>query len=63
VAGPLVRLLGKESEVASAAARYLARTDTYSAAKAERLLGWRAAVGLDEGLERTRRWLRCEHLV
>lgn len=38
--------------------RYLSRTGTYSIAKARERLGYSPAVDLDEGFERTERWLR-----
>lgn len=63
VAGRVERLRGRESELCAASARYLARTGTYSGAKAERLLGYRPRVDLDEGMARTERWLREQHLL
>ena len=51
-----MRLAGRESEVNAGAVRYLARTGTYSIAKARTMLGYEPAVGLDEGLERSREW-------
>jgi nucleoside-diphosphate-sugar epimerase len=51
------------TEVNPETMRYLARPGGYSVAKAARLLGWRAQVALDEGMARTERWLRAEHLL
>jgi nucleoside-diphosphate-sugar epimerase len=51
-----LRLAGRTTEVTPAAARYLARPGTYSIEKARSLLGYEPAVGLDEGLERSRAW-------
>jgi nucleoside-diphosphate-sugar epimerase len=51
------------TEVNPETMRYLARPGGYSVAKAARLLGWRAQVGLDEGMVRTERWLRAERLL
>jgi nucleoside-diphosphate-sugar epimerase len=41
----------------------LSRQGTYSIEKARRLLGYEARVGLDEGFERTARWLREQGLL
>lgn len=57
------RATGGESEVNAAAVAYLARRGTYSIDKARSLLGFEPAVGLDEGMRRTERWLRRERLV
>jgi nucleoside-diphosphate-sugar epimerase len=43
--------------------RYFARTGTYSIEKARRLLGYRPAVDLAEGMARTEQWLRAEGLL
>ena len=51
---------GTGTEASRATMRYLARPGTYSIAKAERLLGFEPAIGLDEGMRRTEVWLR-EH--
>jgi nucleoside-diphosphate-sugar epimerase len=51
-----LRLAGRTTEVNAGAARYLARTGTYSIEKARTELGYRPVVGLDEGLERSRAW-------
>jgi nucleoside-diphosphate-sugar epimerase len=41
----------------------LSRQGTYSIEKARRRLGYEARVGLDEGFERTARWLREQGLL
>ncbi|MEA2474033.1 MAG: hypothetical protein QOE06_1948, partial [Thermoleophilaceae bacterium] len=51
-----LRLAGRETEVNANAARYLARSGTYSIEKARSVLGYEPAVGLEEGLERSRAW-------
>jgi nucleoside-diphosphate-sugar epimerase len=51
-----LRLAGRETEANANAARYLARTGTYSIEKARTVLGYEPAMGLDEGLERSRAW-------
>jgi nucleoside-diphosphate-sugar epimerase len=51
-----LRLAGRETEANANAARYLARTGTYSIEKARTRLGYEPAVGLEEGLERSRAW-------
>lgn len=52
------RLRGARSEVNAISMRYLARSGTYSIAKARRVLGYEPAVELDEGMRRTEAWLR-----
>jgi nucleoside-diphosphate-sugar epimerase len=43
---------------------YLAdRRGTYGIATARELLDWTPAVGLDDGMERTERWLRDQGLI
>ena len=51
-----LRLAGRETEANPGAVRYLARTGTYSIEKARAVLGYEPAVGLEEGLERSRAW-------
>ena len=58
-----LRLAGRETEVTPNAVRYLARSGTYSIAKARTMLGYEPAVGLDEGLERSRAWAASEGLL
>jgi nucleoside-diphosphate-sugar epimerase len=58
VAGGVYRLLRVENEANVKALRYLCRRGTYSIEKARSTLGWEPRVGLDEGMERTERWLR-----
>ena len=50
------RLAGRETEANAGAVRYLARPGTYSIEKARSMLGYSPAVGLEEGLERSRAW-------
>ena len=52
----VLRLAGRETEANPGAVRYLARTGTYSIEKARTRLGYEPAVGLEEGLERSRAW-------
>ena len=52
----LLKLAGRETEVNANAVRYLTRPGTYSIEKAREMLGYEPAVGLDEGLERSRAW-------
>jgi nucleoside-diphosphate-sugar epimerase len=52
----VLRLAGRETEANANAVRYLARPGTYSIEKARTMLGYEPAVGLDEGLERSRVW-------
>jgi nucleoside-diphosphate-sugar epimerase len=51
-----LRLAGRTTEANPGAVRYLARTGTYSIEKARARLGYEPAVGLEEGLERSRAW-------
>jgi nucleoside-diphosphate-sugar epimerase len=59
----VLRLAGRETEAVPATVRYLARSGTYSIEKARSLLGYEPAVGLDEGMERSRAWAEAEGLV
>jgi nucleoside-diphosphate-sugar epimerase len=52
------RLTPGDNEVNTASLRYFLRKGTYSNEKARSALGWEPSVGLDEGLDRTVRWLR-----
>jgi len=61
--GRFERALGRESEAGAVAADYLARTGTYSIAKARRMLGYQPRVDLTEGMHRTETWLRAERLL
>lgn len=67
VAAPLVaaasRAIGKPAPLSGRTLEYVTHPGTYSVAKAERLVGWRPAVSLDEGMQRTEAWLRAEGLV
>jgi nucleoside-diphosphate-sugar epimerase len=54
------RVAGQETEVNAAAAQYLARTGTYSIARARELLGYAPRVDLAAGMARTEAWLRAE---
>jgi nucleoside-diphosphate-sugar epimerase len=57
------RAARRETEVNAAAARYLARTGTYSIARAREVLGYAPQVGLEEGMARTEAWLADQGLV
>jgi nucleoside-diphosphate-sugar epimerase len=60
----LARLRGRSTELTPAGVRYLAeRRGTYGIGKARELLGWSPAVGLEEGMDRTRSWLAGEGLI
>ena len=51
------------TEVNPSAARYLARSGTYSITRARRVFSYAPSVPLAEGMERTAAWLRTQHLV
>ena len=53
----------RKTEVRRESMRYLARTGTYSIAKARRVLGYEPGVDLAEGMRRTEEWLRREDLI
>jgi nucleoside-diphosphate-sugar epimerase len=60
----LARVRGTHNELTPDAVRYLAeRRGTYGIETACELLDWAPRVGLDEGMDRTARWLRAERLV
>jgi nucleoside-diphosphate-sugar epimerase len=63
IAGPLDRLRDPASEVNPMSARYLARRGTYSIEKARQVLGYAPRIGLNEGFDRTARWLREQRLI
>jgi nucleoside-diphosphate-sugar epimerase len=54
------RARGRRTEVNAISMRYLARSGTYSIAKARRVLGYSPAVELDEGMRGVEAWLRAE---
>jgi nucleoside-diphosphate-sugar epimerase len=58
VGGWAIRAAGGETEAGAAAVDYLCRRGTYSIERARERLGYRPAVGLEEGMSRTGRWLR-----
>ena len=56
--------VGLLPDLSPAGVRYLAdRRGTYSIATAQRLLGWRPQVGLEEGMARTQQWLSDQGLL
>ncbi|MDP7724003.1 NAD(P)-dependent oxidoreductase [Mycobacterium sp. TY814] len=57
------RITGEDSEASATSVRYLARTGTYSIAKARKLIGFQPKVALPEGMRRTRTWLATEGLI
>ena len=61
--GGVERLREGTTEMNAATVRYLARTGTYSIAKARERLGFDPQVGLDEGMRRTQEWLRQEGML
>jgi nucleoside-diphosphate-sugar epimerase len=63
VGDALYRLRGQPSEANPGAVRYLTRCGTISIDRARSLLGYEPAVGLDEGMRRTRDWAAAEGLI
>lgn len=63
LAAAAARALGKAPPLSGRTLEYVTHSGTYSVEKAARVLGWRPAVGLDEGMARTEAWLRTEGLV
>ena len=63
VAEAAFRLVGKSPPLSGRTLEYVTHPGTYAIDKAERRLGWRPEVGLDEGMARTEAWLRTEGLV
>lgn len=57
------RSLGWQPPFSPRTVEYVTRRGTYSIAKAERLLGWRPTIDLDEGMARTRVWLSETGLI
>lgn len=62
-AGTIARRRGIETEASAATLRYLARTGTYSIAKARALLGYEPAIDLADGMQLTEGWLREEGML
>lgn len=62
-AARLYRVAGRETEAVPAAVRYFTRTGTYSIEKARSVLGYEPAIGLEEGMERSRAWAETEGLL
>ena len=62
VASGLLRALGRPGELNSEAVRYMLRRYAYGVGKI-RELGYAPRVGLEEGMDRTTKWLRDEKLV
>lgn len=64
LAAPLVaatsRALGRDPILSGRTLEYVTHPGTYSIELAERILGWRPRVSLDEGMAETERWLRSE---
>jgi nucleoside-diphosphate-sugar epimerase len=56
-------LLGDRAPLSRRTLEYVTHPGGYSSARAERLLGWRPRVDLDEGMRRTEQWLREEGLL
>jgi nucleoside-diphosphate-sugar epimerase len=60
----IAAIRGRSTDLTPAGVRYLAlRRGTYGIAKARELLGWTPAVGLQEGMDRTRTWLAGQGLI
>ena len=57
------RLARRETELNETSVLYLARTGTYSIARARELLGYEPQVDLVEGMRRTEEWLRRQGLL
>jgi 2-alkyl-3-oxoalkanoate reductase len=56
-------LLGRRAPLSLRTLEYVTHPGSYSIARAERLLGWRPHVDLDEGMRRTRAWLHEQGLL
>ena len=67
VGAPLVgaafRLVGKPPPLSGRTLEYVTHPAAYSVARAARLLGWRPATTLDDGMEHTAAWLRAVGLL
>jgi len=62
LAGGVLNALGRPRELNGEAVRYMLRRSAYGIGKVK-ALGYRPAVGLDEGMERCAAWLRAEGMV
>jgi nucleoside-diphosphate-sugar epimerase len=63
VADALFRLRGQANEANPGAVRYLARRGSISIDKARSLIGYEPAVGLEEGMRRSRDWAEAAGLL
>ena len=59
----LRRLLKQQTEISMASLAMLSRRATYSIAKARRMLGYSPTIGLGEGMQRTKKWLRDNGMI
>jgi 2-alkyl-3-oxoalkanoate reductase len=59
----VTRGLGRPPPFSMRSLEYITHPGTYSIAKAATLLGWEPSVGLEQGMERTQRWLADVGLV
>lgn len=63
VVGAAFRLLHRDPPLSDRTLEYVTHPGSYSVAAAERVLGWRPEVGLDEGMAGTEAWLREQGLL
>ena len=59
----LGRVLRQDTEINPGTMAMLARKAGYSIEKARESLGYTPAVSLNDGMEKTEKWLRDEHLI
>lgn len=61
--GSLLRRLGQKTDLSAGTMWLLNRPGTYSIEKAQRMLGYRPLVSIDEGMTRVAEWVRAEGLI
>ncbi|BBY45215.1 NAD-dependent epimerase/dehydratase family protein [Mycolicibacterium celeriflavum] len=61
--GSVLRRLGQKTDLSAGTMWLLNRPGTYSIEKAQKMLGYRPLVSMDEGMERVAEWVRAEGLV
>lgn len=63
VVGAVFAAVRREPPLSDRTLEYLTHPGTYAIGAADRVLGWRPEVGLDDGMARTEAWLRAEGLL
>ena len=63
ILGTVLRRVGQKTDLSGGTMLLLNRRGTYSIEKAQKILGYRPLVSMDDGMARVERWLRTEGLI